>query len=110
MLSNLETDTSKLLQIILVGQPELIKTLALPELRQLRQRINIRCHLFPLTREEAEEYILHRLEIAGNREAVRFEEGTANAIYDYSRGIPRLINIHLRLSHALCLRGGNPGA
>ena len=93
MLSNLETDTSKLLQIILVGQPELIKTLALPELRQLRQRINIRCHLFPLTREEAEEYILHRLEIAGNREAVRFEEGTANAIYDYSRGIPRLINI-----------------
>ena len=93
MLSNLETDTSKLLQIILVGQPELIKTLALPELRQLRQRINIRCHLFPLTREEAEEYILHRLEIAGNREAVRFEEGTTNAIYDYSRGIPRLINI-----------------
>jgi general secretion pathway protein A len=93
MLSNLETDTSKLLQIILVGQPELIRTLALPELRQLRQRINIRCHLFPLTREEAEEYILHRLEIAGNREAVRFEEGVAHAIYDYSRGIPRLINI-----------------
>jgi general secretion pathway protein A len=93
LLSNLETDTSKLLQIILVGQPELIRTLALPELRQLRQRINIRCHIFPLTREEAEAYILHRLEVAGNREAVRFEEGTAYAIYDYSRGIPRLINI-----------------
>jgi putative secretion ATPase (PEP-CTERM system associated) len=93
MLSNLETDRAKLLQIILVGQPELIKTLARPELRQLRQRVSINCHLFPLTREEIEEYILHRLETAGNRNAVVFEDGTIGAIYDYSRGIPRLINI-----------------
>ncbi|SPP99501.1 Secretion ATPase, PEP-CTERM locus subfamily [Candidatus Sulfobium mesophilum] len=93
MLSNLETDRTKLLQIILVGQPELTKTLGRPELRQLRQRINIRCHLFPLTAEETEEYILHRLEIAGNREAIRFEKEVIDAIYGYSRGIPRLINI-----------------
>jgi putative secretion ATPase (PEP-CTERM system associated) len=93
MLSNLETDRTKLLQIILVGQPELTKTLGRPELRQLRQRINIRCHLFPLTAEETEEYILHRLEIAGNREAVKFEKEVIDAIYGYSRGIPRLINI-----------------
>ncbi len=93
MLSNLETDKSKLLQIILVGQPELTKTLGNPELRQLRQRINIRCHLSPLTAVETEEYILHRLEIAGNREAIRFEEDVIDAVYSYSRGIPRLINI-----------------
>ncbi|RMG69953.1 MAG: AAA family ATPase [Nitrospirae bacterium] len=93
MLSNLETDTQKLLQIILVGQPELRKTLAKPELRQLRQRISISCHIQPLTKEETEEYILHRLEVAGNRDAVTFEEGVFDFIHNYSRGIPRLINI-----------------
>ncbi|HOP40290.1 MAG TPA: XrtA-associated ATPase [Geobacteraceae bacterium] len=93
MLSNLETDTSKLLQIILVGQPELRKTLAQPDLRQLRQRISISCHLAPLSRQETEEYIFHRLEIAGNRNAVIFDEGTIDIIYGFSRGIPRLINI-----------------
>jgi len=67
--------------------------LAQPEMRQLRQRISISCHLYPLTRLETEEYILHRLEIAGNREAVKFEDGTMDLIYSYSRGIPRLINI-----------------
>ncbi|VAX34744.1 FIG022606: AAA ATPase, partial [hydrothermal vent metagenome] len=67
MLSNLETDDAKLLQIVLVGQPELKKVLARPELRQLRQRISISCHIYPITRAETEEYIFHRLEVAGNR-------------------------------------------
>ena len=93
MLSNLETNNAKLLQIILAGQPELRRVLSLPELQQFRQRINISCHIYPLTRTEAEEYIFHRLEVAGNREAVNFHEGTLDVVYQYSRGIPRLLNI-----------------
>lgn len=93
MLSNLETDNAKLLQIILVGQPELRATLASPSLVQLRQRININCHLQPLTRQETELYILHRLEMAGDRNAVTFTPAAVDIIYTYSRGIPRLINI-----------------
>jgi type II secretory pathway predicted ATPase ExeA len=93
LLSNLETDKSKLLQIILVGQPELRQTLSSPELQQLRQRISVSCHIEPLTREETEEYIYHRLETAGNRSAVCFQEGTIDFIQKFSRGIPRLINI-----------------
>ncbi len=93
MLSNLETSDSKLLQIILVGQPELRDLLAKPELRQLRQRISIQCHLLPLTRQEMEEYLFHRLEVAGNRDALLFSKRALDAIYSYSGGIPRLINI-----------------
>jgi general secretion pathway protein A len=93
LLSNLETDRNKLLQIILVGQPELRQILAQPELRQIRQRISINCHIAPLTRSETEEYILHRLNIAGNQNAVAFQDGTIDMIYEFSRGIPRLINI-----------------
>jgi putative secretion ATPase (PEP-CTERM system associated) len=93
LLSNLETDKQKLLQIILVGQPELRKTLARPELIQLKQRISISCHIHPLTLQETEQYILHRLETAGSRNAISFQDGTFQTIYDYSRGIPRLINI-----------------
>jgi len=93
MLSNLETERFKLLQIILVGQPELWKTLAQPGLRQLRQRISINCQIVPLTRKETEEYILYRLEIAGNREAIKFSNEAFDAIYNFSRGIPRLVNI-----------------
>ena len=93
LLSNLETDKTKLLQIVLVGQPELRNTLALPELRQLRQRINISCHIQSLTAEETREYILHRLEVAGNRDAVSFEEGAVEGIHNFSRGTPRLINV-----------------
>lgn len=93
MLSNLETDNAKLLQIILVGQPELRKTLACASLVQLRQRISINCHIQPLTLDETEQYILHRLETAGDRSAVCFTQKTINIIYTYSRGIPRLINI-----------------
>ena len=93
MLSNLETDNAKLLQIILVGQPELRKTLASATLVQLRQRISINCHIQPLSRTEIELYILHRLEKAGDREAVSFSPETIDIIFTYSRGIPRLINI-----------------
>lgn len=93
LLSNLETDKAKLLQIILAGQPELKQNLAVPELRQLRQRINISCHINPLGRDETEEYIRHRLEIAGNRAAVTFLDGALDDIYSLTRGIPRLINI-----------------
>lgn len=93
MLSNLETDNAKLLQIILVGQPELRKTLASSSLVQLRQRISINCQILPLSRCEIELYILHRLEKAGDREAVSFTQETIDIIFTYSRGIPRLINI-----------------
>jgi putative secretion ATPase (PEP-CTERM system associated) len=93
MLSNLETDSAKLLQIILVGQPELRKTLSLPGLLQLRQRISINCYINPLFRLELDEYILHRLSVAGNRSAVDFSMQALDVIYKYSRGIPRLINI-----------------
>ena len=93
MLSNLETDNAKLLQIILVGQPELRETLLLPELVQLRQRICFYCHIHPLTKEEVGRYIPHRLEMAGNREAVNFSPIAIDMIWKYSRGIPRLINI-----------------
>lgn len=93
MLSNLETDKTKLLQIILVGQPELREALSQPELRQLRQRISISCHITPLSREETEEYIYHRLSVAGNKDAVTFVEGTVDLIHNFSKGVPRLINI-----------------
>lgn len=93
LLSNLETDKSKLLQIILIGQPELNLTLSRPELEQLRQRIAINIHLSPLSREETETYIMHRLKIAGDKDAVKFENGAIDAIYNFSKGTPRLINI-----------------
>ncbi|HEC97224.1 MAG TPA: AAA family ATPase [Nitrospirae bacterium] len=93
MLSNLETDDAKLLQIVLIGQPELKKVLARPELRQLRQRISISCHIYPITMAETEEYIFYRLEVAGNRDAVIFKHGTVESVYNFSKGIPRLINI-----------------
>jgi putative secretion ATPase (PEP-CTERM system associated) len=93
LLSNLETDRAKLLQIILVGQPDLKKTLMLPELMQLRQRINISYHIAPLTVDETAKYIKHRLTVAGNPEAIKFDEDMLPLIYQFSRGIPRLINI-----------------
>ncbi len=93
MLSNLETDKTKILQIILVGQPELRQTLSLSNLRQLRQRININCYINPLFRLELDEYILHRLTVAGNRDAVDFTMQALDVIYRCSRGNPRLINI-----------------
>ncbi len=92
MLSNLEARDTKLLQIVLIGQPELQETLDQHCLRQLRQRIGISCHLSVLTAEEVGEYIGYRLEKAGNRQAVNFAEGSFEVIHHYSGGIPRLIN------------------
>jgi general secretion pathway protein A len=93
LLSNLESDKSKLLQIILVGQPELRRTLAAEGLIQLRQRISVNCQIHPLNREETELYVLHRMERAGNRTAVTFRPEGLELIAQKSRGIPRLINI-----------------
>jgi general secretion pathway protein A len=92
LLSNLETSRSKLLQIVLLGQPELDKTLSQPGFRQLRQRINLRYHLAPLSEKETREYIGKRLRIAGAREPI-FTERAIKRIYVKSGGIPRLINI-----------------
>ncbi len=92
LLSNLESGGTKLLQIVLIGQPELKEILDRNELRQLRQRIAVNCHLGPLNLQEVEDYIHYRLEQAGNRNAVRFELGSMEVIYNYSGGIPRLIN------------------
>ncbi|MEK6529116.1 MAG: XrtA/PEP-CTERM system-associated ATPase, partial [Nitrospirota bacterium] len=92
LLSNLETDRAKLLQMILVGQPELKKNLMLPELRQLRQRITINFHITPLTTEETGKYIKHRLTIAGNPDAINPDDAMIDDIYQFSRGVPRLIN------------------
>jgi general secretion pathway protein A len=93
MLSNLESSRNKLLQIILVGQPELRETLASKGLLQLRQRISISCHLVALTREETAQYIEHRMEVAGNASALAFTDETLDLVHSHSRGIPRLINI-----------------
>lgn len=98
LLSNLETDRAKLLQIILVGQPEMNKTLMQPDLMQLRQRININCHISSLTIDETIKYVKHRLTVAGNPEAIKFQGEMAALIYKFSKGIPRLINILCDLS------------
>jgi general secretion pathway protein A len=92
LLSNIETDDRKLLQIVLLGQPELRARLNSPHLRQLRQRITVRYHLKPLTRFEARQYIQHRLELAGAKGAPYFTRPAHWRIFGYSRGIPRLIN------------------
>ena len=93
LLSNLETTTSKLLQIILVGQPELGEMLDSHELRQLGQRITLSCHLTPLSLKETREYVLHRLRVASRKEMVQFSLPAIRIIHRYSGGIPRLINI-----------------
>jgi len=92
LLSNLETETEKLLQIILIGQPELGDKLALHELRQLNQRITARYHLNPLSEKETLQYINYRLHVAGGRRKVRFDKRAIHAIYKFSGGTPRVIN------------------
>lgn len=92
LLSNLETDTKKLLQVILIGQPELREIVGQPRLRQLNQRIAVRYHLGPLKPSETASYINHRLHRAGAL-ALNFPEGCARKIYRYSGGIPRLVNL-----------------
>lgn len=93
MLSNLETEKEKLFQIILVGQPELRDKLSASCMRQLRQRIGIRYHILPLEPEDVASYIDHRLRIAGSTGGIDFTEDALRLIYEYSGGIPRLINI-----------------
>lgn len=92
MLSNLETEKEKLLQIILVGQSELKDTLTLPALRQLNERITVRYDLKPLSAEDVAAYIQHRLKIAGGPGKLTFTKGAYRLIYEYSEGIPRRIN------------------
>jgi len=93
LLSNLETSRDKLLQIILVGQPELGEKLDSHELRQLDQRITLRCRLVPLSYKEVRGYIQHRINIASRKTEIQFSAAAYRSIYQYSRGIPRLINI-----------------
>jgi general secretion pathway protein A len=92
LLSNLETEQRKLLQIVLVGQPELRDKLNTQGLRQLRQRITVRYHLSPLSRDETERYIEHRLAVAGGNGRPTFTRGAIRTVHRYSEGVPRLIN------------------
>jgi general secretion pathway protein A len=93
LLSNLETNREKLLQIILVGQPELSEILDTHELRQLSQRITLRYHLSPLSHKETAAYIRYRINIAAQNAGIKFNRSAFRQIYKYSRGIPRVINI-----------------
>lgn len=93
MLSNLETDRDKLIQIVLLGQPELREVLNRHDMRQLRQRISIRCYLGPLTLEETTDYIYHRLEVAGASRSDIFTKDAFLEIWRNSQGVPRVINI-----------------
>ena len=122
LLSNFETTTEKLLQILLVGQPELKDKLRLPELRQLKQRIGLRCRIQPLTVEETADYIRHRLDVArdpmhtsegGENDEELFTRAAVARICEYSQGIPRVVNVlcdHcLLIGYADQKRGVGPG-
>lgn len=92
LLTNLETSKQKLLQIILIGQPELRELLDRPEMRQIAQRITGRYHLEPLRKDETRAYVSHRLRVAGTQNDI-FTKRAINALYKHARGIPRLINV-----------------
>ena len=92
LISNLETDRNKLIQIVLAGQPELMRMLNRDEMRQLSQRITVRYHLEPMNFQDTLGYIDHRLKVAGGGDKVTFSKGSLNRIYRFSRGLPRLIN------------------
>ncbi len=92
LLTNLETDKRKLLQVIMLGQPELNLMLEYPELRQLAQRVTARYHLEPLSRNEIEGYLNHRLAVAGVERPL-FPPSTVNKLYSFTGGVPRLINL-----------------
>ncbi len=93
LLSNLETETEKLIQIVLIGQPELDKVLAEEGLRQLKQRITIQWELLPLNLEETRGYIQHRLNVAMGKGKVELTRPSTELIFRYSKGIPRMINV-----------------
>src|SRR5579864_8119657 len=99
LMTNLETSTEKLLQIVLTGQPELEEKLKLPQLRQLRQRITLRCKTSPLSSEQTHEYITKRLRIAGSNGQPIFSAKAMDIVQKYAHGIPRVIN--LLCEHAL---------
>jgi len=99
LLTNLETSTDKLLQIVLSGQPELEEKLKQPQLRQLRQRIMLRCVTSPLTKEQTGEYIAERLRIAGASGDPIFSPKAVETVHLYSLGVPRVVN--LLCEHAL---------
>ena len=92
LLSNLETATHKLLHILLVGQPELLETLAQKDQRQLNQRVVARFHLLPLAKSDVSNYVNHRLHHAGANRAI-FENAAMTALYKLTKGVPRLINL-----------------
>jgi general secretion pathway protein A len=92
LISNLETDREKLIQIILSGQPEFAQALNRNEMRQLSQRIIVRYHLQPMDFEDTVRYISHRMEVAGGRNGLIFSRGALKRIYRYSQGLPRLVN------------------
>lgn len=93
MLSNLETEKEKMLQIVLFGQLELDLKLRSPKLKQLNQRIGIRHHLMPLSQPEMESYIHQRLVVAGSQGGISFSKSAFNEIYKFSKGTPRLVNL-----------------
>lgn len=93
LLSNLETDKDKLLQIVLAGQPELNDLLNRHDLRQLRQRIMVRFHIMPLSQTEISDYINHRLNTAGAFGRIKFSKKAIGLIAEFSQGTPRLINL-----------------
>jgi general secretion pathway protein A len=93
MMTNLETFTEKLLQIVLVGQPELETKLKQPHLRQLRQRLTLRAKTHPLTLEETKAYVAQRLRIAGSNGQQVFDPEAIVAVHRYSNGIPRVVNL-----------------
>jgi general secretion pathway protein A len=101
LLSNFESTTEKLLQILLVGQPELEDRLARPELRQLRQRVGLHCTIPPLTAAETRDYLRSRLRIAGARDLGVFSDTAVRRIAGHARGIPRVVN--LLADHALLI-------
>lgn len=93
LMTNLETFTEKLLQIVIVGQPELEQKLKQPNLRQLRQRLTLRAKTHPLTQEETKAYVAQRLRIAGSNGQQVFDSEALTAIHRYSAGIPRVVNV-----------------
>jgi len=92
MLSNLETEKEKLIQIVLVGQPQLKEKLKMPKLEQLRQRVVLHYHIAPLTVQETKDYVRHRLAVAGGDSEI-FEEEALDRVYAFSKGVPRLTNL-----------------
>lgn len=108
LLTNLETESDKLLQIVLFGQPELDQLLAQEQLRQLRQRITFQHRLQPLSRLDIERYISHRMILAGYTGQRLFDAGAVSALHQASRGVPRLINILCHKALMLAYGKGSP--